>query len=451
MGAKFLLALRTLTLVAAALASVMVAQVPELETLLSVVERSVSLRDLVTGVISSWVLCGLLWPTKAWMRSNMPTLIFWLLLYVIVGTNTFASYVGERELSHVTLAVCSLCLISAARSVRSSYAHRVTSPPPRRPKPSASSNPFFTPLEDDQVEERTRTPLQVVDDSTVTNSLNQSWSFDQEMTIPFELPDEKKPYEGNCDISTLSLEDNDDLSPNTLRANTTPSTSAGTFSLRSYSPCNSSGINFGGGYCGSDIIRPARFKPNKGSRVVRASWVAGGYWQQQLQSRRRRVGDDDEDEEVSRSSSQSSGFVSQSSAMLPPPPPSQQYQLSLLQQQQLSLPSNSRANSLCDRFSVLSEPIAGGGEAVNMTPPFQPGGSSLADVSFFREDQNVLGKPTAKSSPIPTELTSCNKASSKLLEYQVNINCSLYSLLLTLSACLNVSACAYLLYYHLYL
>ena len=126
---------------------------------------------------------------------------------------------------------------------------------------------------------------------------------------PAPSSDEIDVHNDDCNLSTLSLEDIDDEETN--KRNDSSSLSH-TFTLKDYAP-NKSSFSFQ--QPRANILKPARFNPANSSMkaaspgVVKASWVAGGYWQDMRTGPLTKVGVN-----RSRASSQSSGFVSHCSA-----------------------------------------------------------------------------------------------------------------------------------------
>ena len=127
----------------------------------------------------------------------------------------------------------------------------------------------------------------------------------------------------HCDISTLRIGNNKSkfVAPD-LKNIDTLSVVSGAFSLKRYDVTNRSGIDFGDLPCNrvsekGPLIKPSKFRAGNQKRVVKSSWVAGGYWlnnkyQQNKMSRNNGCSRYDLPETLSNSSSQSSGFVSYS-------------------------------------------------------------------------------------------------------------------------------------------
>ncbi|TRY75337.1 hypothetical protein TCAL_15600 [Tigriopus californicus] len=276
---------------------------------------------------------------------------------------------------------------------------------------------------------------------------------------------------GQCDISALSIDGSSNHSPSppiSKSMSQPPNAHNGSvFQPRTYCPRPSLAINFGGRDMGQrgSILRPPTFKP-KG--VTRTSWVAGGYWQSKNPNHLPLGAADD----ISRSSSQTSGFVSNTGGPNGLPFGS-------------SLP-NSRTNSLFgdDRNSVLSAPVF---KPTNFPPrpnstldpnplgfgrqqfsPHHPVFSNLSqtransqaadssfDSDFDRLTQSAFDelKPKAKSSPIPVpdQRETLDKSPGRsVLERQIQLNCSVQSLLFGLSIVINVGVAGYIAWQNIY-
>lgn len=298
---------------------------------------------------------------------------------------------------------------------------------------------------------------------------------DQEEEIEASfLPDHEVAHDQDkCDISTLQIDHADD----DLNQSISSSRSAA-FRVQKYDAVNKSSINFGtGGAAGKVVIKPARFVYN--NKVAKASWVAGGYWLNKGRAAENQFGGGPD--KLSRCSSQSSGFGSITGG--------------LLQQQPLGSLPNLRGNSTCgdnfDRSSVLSEPsylpkncggnnfslrhmndqlafydTSGGGSRNNtvvrsassmhnglMSNMTTPRASVLGDddnnsfdSSLGRLTQEAFAElqPRAESSPIlGRESGNQKKSGEGLLEKNITINISLYSLLLLFSITANVGLSVY--------
>jgi hypothetical protein len=258
-------------------------------------------------------------------------------------------------------------------------------------------------------------------------------------------------YKEDCDISTLSLDDDEEEEE--LKLNHTPpnrqSSTSPTFSLRTYSPGS---VDFGFRRPAGALIRPARFavrSPSKGGvGVVKASWVAGGYWQ--------RTPPEPEAENLSRASSQSSGFISQSGSMnkhgingalsgVKPPGVADELTFSFQQSNPFAGHTSmnaavSRAGSLCASESA-SQRLDTSGLLNNSVISHCHSNASLKRRVPPRgspeQSELMLSAPRAESSPVPHE------KSVPLLERRVNLNCSLHSLLLVASIVMNLSLVAY--------
>lgn len=275
---------------------------------------------------------------------------------------------------------------------------------------------------------------------------------------------------GQCDISALSIDEISHRSnspPFSKSKSYPPNPNHGlVFQRKTYCPRPSSAINFGGTGRGS-ILKPPTFKP-KG--VTQTSWVAGGYWQSK-DANPLHLGVTDD---LSRSSSQSSGFVSNTGGLNGGLPFGS------------SLP-NSRTNSLFgdDRNSVLSAPVfkptsfpQRPNSPLDLNPSSNFGRSHFShqhplftnmsqtransqeadssfDSDFDRLTQSAFDelKPKAKSSPIPCpekrDIVD-PKGVKSVLEKQIQLNCSVQSLLFGLSIVINVGVAGYMAWQNIY-
>lgn len=229
----------------------------------------------------------------------------------------------------------------------------------------------------------------------------------------------------NCDISTLSIADEDESGDSSCAdGERRPDSCSPTFSIRNYSTAGSSWKDFERNSrratTKTSILRPPTFEPK---RVAKASWVAGGYWDHHNPSKK--FGDGGgRGENVSRSSSQSSGFVSYSGRGRMNP--------NLFAAS--SLPSEPR-NTIFASSRPNSQMGRGHSE-------------SSFDTSLERLTQEAFSelRPQANSSPIEAAAESQPRR-IKLLEKQISIRFSLYSLLLGASVALNVTIAAYIAYH----
>ncbi len=249
-------------------------------------------------------------------------------------------------------------------------------------------------------------------------------------------------YEGSCDISTLSIEENEEEEQRRRGVALPLPGKSPAFAIRAYDVGNPDDINFGC-FRRPSMLKPARFNPASSSsisrspskKVVKASWVAGGYWQRSSPA-------DADSESTSRASSQSSGFISQSGEppigshhqlILPPPPPPRSPAASL----DVGSDRAGAAFDAFDRASLASERLAG-------SPFLSRPSSSLSrqEGSLLGAAPPTVGKPQAESSPAGTGVADIRKAS--FLDHQVNIKFSLSSFLLGVSFVLNFCFCGYL-------
>lgn len=268
------------------------------------------------------------------------------------------------------------------------------------------------------------------------------------------------------DISALSLDGSEDEREDGSPKPTAHAQREGTvsaFSIRDYDVSSGalqrSGIDFGNGK--SPLIRPSRFgsaahsqSNAPKSRVTKTSWVAGGYWQsgknRGFASNSKSRANLATNGGMSRSSSHSSGFGSLSQGM----------------NQGLFL-SNSPPNSILgeERQSLFSEPLfhnlsrppSQQGSILSRPPSVisqrrethsQAGSETSCDSDFDRMTQEAFDslKPKAKSSPIPKNEV---KQSAGFLERQIDLKCSVYSILLGLSIAFNVAVLGGVVIYNL--
>ena len=319
----------------------------------------------------------------------------------------------------------------------------------------------FEQFESASLLEGTVTPDNV--DRTVTPSDNVSLVSQASQTSSDLLGREGD----DCDLSTLSIEEDEDLSGSLPRRRNTRASdnrSPTTFSLKDYGGGDEVSL---GCFRRPSVLKPARFNPNGMSpskRVVKASWVAGGYWQ-----RNTATGEQDS-ESLSRASSQSSGFISQSGE---PPmglllPQHQQHQLSLpprpppqfspapssVLDQQLNLSASSSvrngglfgaAGDAFERASLASERLAGGRNfGVGARPDsslshLESFGGGPSQSMIFNNTAASSSRPRAESSPV----SSSTSKKSSVLDTQFNVKCTLSSLLLFASVVVNLSLIAY--------
>jgi len=395
--------------------------------LVAMFSRSQALAPaLVMCVLVPWFAATVVSCRAVFKLPNMLAVSMWVLIYVVTV------YEQPRLIvAHLQKLVTACVALSVANAFRRpSRAAAVAAAGNGRMKPSQKATVQLSLTK--HLSGLAGQPTQVNPAHIVDGNVSAYHLDDVDSTLAAEAN-----AKDDCDISTLSLEDDEE---DELRLSESPpgraSTASPTFSLRQYSPGS---VDFRRPT--ASVLRPARFFPAapsspKNNGVVKASWVAGGYWQRAPEL---------EPESVSRASSQSSGFISQSGSLnqqfpaadAEKPGMADELEISFCRANPFGQMPASKASSIAfdplDRASVTSE-VTAASMRRRQAASFSLDGT-LANSS--------MAKPKAESSPLPTRMAPVEKTVSSWLEKRVHVQCSVSSILLLSSAALNVCLFVY--------
>ena len=397
----------------------------------SILTSSGGIELLISMTLTSFAIFGL---EKKDFKYNVAALFSWTIILVMHNLLT-SGYIGSQIMSLTCVGNVSANLWNLLRR-RVKRTVKDTSKSPNKQGNVSYYNTQHTEV-DDQEETFTQDLL------TPTELMSNNSADGSQMKTNEDLHP--------CDISTLSLEDDD--ADREVELIYKQKKGSPVFSLKNYTA--KSEINFGGHDRSNSsihlkqrsIVKPARFQPGSQSQregpksgIATKSWVAGGYWDTKKKNLQGANG-----ENLSRASSQSSGFYSYSGGGQD------------LFNGQLEIPTFGASSGHVSR-SIFDDPsrldnsfnlqdinntlIAGGnhGSELNYT---RKGTSSLSS-SIDRLTQEAFAdiQPKAKSSPIIEQDGVSGKNTTNFLNKE--IRCSVSSLIMFFSVAVNVAGAIYL-------